>query len=140
MRALIKYERLIPAELLIRADRVRALLRRSSAAAFERCDVLAWPTIPGPAPRIDNPTFELPSGIVPADAGAVRQTGMGNLTGLPGISVPVGTHTNGLPLALQLQAHWGREELLLDAAEHIERATDRIHVDAVPPIATPSAA
>jgi Asp-tRNA(Asn)/Glu-tRNA(Gln) amidotransferase A subunit family amidase len=140
MRALVKYERLLPAELLMRADRVRALLRRSVVRAFESCDVLAWPTIPAPAPRIDNPTITLPSGPVPADAATVRQTGIGNLTGLPGVSVPVGTHSSGLPLALQLTAHWGREELLLDAAEHIERATDRIHVDAVPPIAAPSAA
>ncbi|MEA2458787.1 MAG: aspartyl-tRNA(Asn)/glutamyl-tRNA(Gln) amidotransferase subunit [Thermoleophilaceae bacterium] len=135
MRALVKFEKLMPARNLVQADRVRALLRRELAAAFDRVDVLAWPTVPAPAPPIANPTVELPSGQTPADSANVRQTGIGNLSGIPGISVPVGTHPSGLPMALQLQAAWGRDALLLDAAEHLEHATDREFVDAVPQIA-----
>jgi Asp-tRNA(Asn)/Glu-tRNA(Gln) amidotransferase A subunit family amidase len=118
---------------------VRALLRRELKAAFERVDVVAWPTVPAPAPPIADPTVELPSGQKPADPANVGQTGIGNLAGIPGISVPVGLHSSGLPMALQLQSAWGREELLLDAAEHLERATDRQFVDAVPPIAAATA-
>jgi Asp-tRNA(Asn)/Glu-tRNA(Gln) amidotransferase A subunit family amidase len=140
MQALLKYERLLPAALMDRADRIRSQLRRGAAAAFERVDVLAWPTVPAPAPPIENPTVELPSGSAPADAGNVRQTGFGNLTGLPGSSVPVGIHSSGLPMGLQLQAAWDAEALLLDAAEHLEEATEREFVDAVPPIAAPAAA
>jgi Asp-tRNA(Asn)/Glu-tRNA(Gln) amidotransferase A subunit family amidase len=101
--------------------------------------VVAWPTVPAPAPPIADPAVELPSGKQPADPANVGQTGIGNLAGIPGISVPVGIHSSGLPMALQLQAAWGREELLLDAAEHLERATDREFVDAVPPIAAATA-
>ena len=139
MRALVKYEKLLPAELLVRADRIRALLRRSAAAAFERFDLLVWPTVPAPAPPIEAPVVELPSGQHPADAPNVRQTGFGNLCGIPGITVPAGLHSSGLPIGLQLQASWGDEALLLDAAEHLERATDRAHVDALPPIAAAAA-
>jgi Asp-tRNA(Asn)/Glu-tRNA(Gln) amidotransferase A subunit family amidase len=135
MRALVKYEKLLPARHLMKADRIRALLRRELQAAFERVDLIAWPTVPAPAPPIAEPTVELPSGKSPADPANVGQTGIGNLSGIPGISVPVGTHSSGLPMALQLQAAWGREAALLDAAEHLERATDRQFVDAVPPIA-----
>jgi aspartyl-tRNA(Asn)/glutamyl-tRNA(Gln) amidotransferase subunit A len=135
IRALVKYETLMPAHWLTRADRVRSLLRRSAADAFERCDVLVWPTVPAPAPPVEAPTVQLPSGPSPADPPNVRQTGLGNLTGIPGISVPAGVHSSGLPVALQLQAAWGREATLFDAAEHLERATDRAHVDALPPIA-----
>ncbi len=135
VRALVKYELLFPAQLLLRADRVRALLRRSLAAAFERCEVLAWPTVPAPAPPIANPTVTLPSGPAPPDPGNVRQCGIANLAGIPGISIPVGLHSSGLPMALQLLAPWGEEARLLDAAEHIERVTGRRHVDAVPPTA-----
>jgi aspartyl-tRNA(Asn)/glutamyl-tRNA(Gln) amidotransferase subunit A len=134
MRALIKYELLLPANALVKADRIRAQLRRSVATAFERVDLIAWPTVPAPSPPIENPTVELPSGKAPADPGNVRQTGLGNLCGLPGASVPVGIHSSGLPMGLQLQAPWGADALLLDAAEHLERATDREFVDAVPPI------
>lgn len=139
MRALVKYEKVLPAELVMRADRIRAQLRRSAAAAFERFDLLAWPTIPAPAPPIEAPVVELPSGRHPADGANVRQTGFGNLCGIPGITVPVGLSSSGLPIGLQLQAAWGRDAILLDAAEHLEHATDRAHVDALPPIAAATA-
>ncbi|HKP92191.1 MAG TPA: amidase [Thermoleophilaceae bacterium] len=139
MKALVKYEKLLPAELLVRADRVRAQLRRSVADAFGRFDVLAWPTVPAPAPPIESPVVQLPSGQHPADAGNIRQTGFGNLCGIPGMTVPAGLHSSGLPIGLQLQAAWGREDLLLDAAEHLEQATGREHVDALPPIAAATA-
>lgn len=135
MRALAKYELLIPAHLLVRADRVRSLLRRSVARAFESVDLLVWPTVPAPAPRIDNPTVELPSGIVPADAANVRQAGLGNLTGIPGASAPVGRHPSGLPIGLMVQGPWGEDARVLDAVEHLERATAREWVDALPPAA-----
>jgi Asp-tRNA(Asn)/Glu-tRNA(Gln) amidotransferase A subunit family amidase len=137
MRALAKYELLLPAYVLVQADRVRALLRRQCAAAFERCDLLAWPTVPAPAPPIAEPVVDLPSGRIPADPANVRQTGLGNLTGLPGISVPVGVHSaQGVPMGLLLTAPWGEEARLLDAAEHLEHATDRRHVDAAPALAS----
>lgn len=139
-RGLVKYELLLSADLLIRADRVRSLLRRAVVAAFADCDLLAWPTVAAPAPRIDAPVVELPSGPTPADSVNVRQAGVANLTGQPGISVPVGVHSSGLPIGLQLLAPWGREDLLLDAAEHVEQATGREWVDAVPPMAAPQTA
>ena len=130
--ALTKYAALIPAEVLVRSDRVRSLARREAARLFERYDLLAWPTVPAPSPPIESPVVELPSGIQPADFVNVRQTGFNNLTGLPGISVPAGFHSTGLPLALHLTAPWGEEARLFDAAEHIERATNREFVDAAP--------
>jgi aspartyl-tRNA(Asn)/glutamyl-tRNA(Gln) amidotransferase subunit A len=139
MRALVKYEQLLPARHLVQADRVRALLRRELQRAFERVDVLAWPTVSAPAPPIENPTVQLPSGPKPADPANVGQTGIGNLAGIPGVSVPVGLHSTGLPMALQLQGAWSRDQLVLDAAEHLERATARQFVDAVPPIAAATA-
>jgi Asp-tRNA(Asn)/Glu-tRNA(Gln) amidotransferase A subunit family amidase len=138
-RALLKYEALLPARHLIKADRIRALLRRELKQAFERFDVIAWPTVPAPAPPIADPKVDLPSGRTPADPANVEQSGLANLAGVPGISVPVGTHSSGLPMALQLLAAWGREPVLLDAAEHLEHATGRQFVDAVPPIAAAAA-
>ena len=135
LRALTKFELLMTPVIVHQAARIRSLLRREVANAFGHCDVIAWPTVPAPAPPLENPTVELPSGRAPADPGNLRQTGFGNLTGLPGISVPVGTHSSGLPMALQLQAPWGEEARLVDAAEHVEEATGREFVDALPPVA-----
>jgi Asp-tRNA(Asn)/Glu-tRNA(Gln) amidotransferase A subunit family amidase len=133
LRALTKFELLMTPVIVHQAARIRSLLRRELTSVFEQCDVLAWPTVPAPAPPIENPTVELPSGRAPADPGNLRQTGFGNLTGIPGISVPVGLHSSGLPMALQLQAPWGEEARLFDAAEHLEEATGRKFVDAVSP-------
>jgi Asp-tRNA(Asn)/Glu-tRNA(Gln) amidotransferase A subunit family amidase len=138
-RALLKYRLLLSGAAISRAHRVRSLVRRSLARAFERVDVIAWPTVPAPAPPLDNPTVELPSGPHPADWANARSGGIANLTGVPAISVPVGLSSEGLPIGLQLLAAWGREELLLDAAEALERATGREQVEARPAIAAVAA-
>ena len=111
------------------------MVRRSLADAFGEVDVIAWPAVPAPAPPLDNPTVELPSGLHAADWANSRAGGIANLTGVPGISMPVGLSSDGLPLALQLLAPWGADELLLDAAEALERANGREHVEARPAIA-----
>jgi aspartyl-tRNA(Asn)/glutamyl-tRNA(Gln) amidotransferase subunit A len=111
-----------PARRLVRADRVRARLRTALTEAFAACDVLAWPTNPAPAPRLDAPLIELPSGPTLPDGPNIRQAILANLAGVPGISVPVGSSASGLPIGLQLLAPWGEEARLLDAAEVIEAA------------------
>jgi aspartyl-tRNA(Asn)/glutamyl-tRNA(Gln) amidotransferase subunit A len=137
-RGMIAYASRIPAVRLLRADRVRARLRREFAVAFERVDVLAWPTNPAPAPAIASPVIQLPSGPAMPDTGNLRQAVIANLTGVPGISIPVGLHSTGLPIGLQLLAPWGAEAVLLDAALHLERVSDRRWVDAVASVAVPA--
>jgi Asp-tRNA(Asn)/Glu-tRNA(Gln) amidotransferase A subunit family amidase len=123
-RALTHFALLTPATRMVRADRVRAHLRRETARAFGKADVLAWPTSPAPPPLIDAPVVELPSGTSLADPPNLRQATLGNLTGVPGISVPVG-EAGGLPVGLQLLAPWGAEARLLDAAAHLEGVLSR---------------
>jgi aspartyl-tRNA(Asn)/glutamyl-tRNA(Gln) amidotransferase subunit A len=134
-RALLRYRQLIPAVAISKAARVRTVVRRSLADAFEHVDVLAWPTVAAPAPPLENPTVELPSGAYPADYVNPRQAGIANLAGVPAISVPVGRSAEGLPIALHLMASWGADELLLDAAEALESANSRAWVDAAPALA-----
>jgi Asp-tRNA(Asn)/Glu-tRNA(Gln) amidotransferase A subunit family amidase len=134
-RALLRYRMLIPAVAISKALRVRTVVRRSLAELFEHVDLLAWPTVAAPAPPLDNPTVEVPSGHYPADYVNPRQAGIANLTGVPAISAPVGRTSEGLPIGLQLLAPWGGDELLLDAAEALEDANGREWVDAAPPLA-----
>jgi aspartyl-tRNA(Asn)/glutamyl-tRNA(Gln) amidotransferase subunit A len=122
-RGLCQFALLTPATRIVRADRVRGHLRHQIARAFERADLLAWPASPAPPPPIDAPLVQLPSGPVPADPANIRQATLANLTGVPGISVPVG-QADGLPVGLQLLAPWGEEARLLDATAHLERALD----------------
>jgi Asp-tRNA(Asn)/Glu-tRNA(Gln) amidotransferase A subunit family amidase len=133
-RGFLKYRMLLPAAAGVKSQQVRALMRRRLAAIFEGFDVIAWPTVPAVAPPLEAPLVELPSGTLTADLANVRGAGLANLTGIPAISLPVGL-SDGLPIALQLQAAWGRDELLLDAAEALERANERRWVDSLPPLA-----
>jgi Asp-tRNA(Asn)/Glu-tRNA(Gln) amidotransferase A subunit family amidase len=133
-RGFVKYRMLLPAAASVKALQVRTLMRHRLAAAFEDVDVIAWPTVPAVAPPLEAPLVELPSGTLTADAANVRGAGLANLTGIPAISVPVGL-SEGLPVALQLQAAWGRDGLLLDAAEALERANGRCWVESLPPLA-----
>jgi Asp-tRNA(Asn)/Glu-tRNA(Gln) amidotransferase A subunit family amidase len=137
-RGTLKYRMLLPAAATARAQLVRTLMRRRLAALFAEVDVIAWPTIPAPAPPLEAPVVELPSGTLGADQANVRGGALANLTGIPAISVPVGLSDKGLPLALQLQGAWGADELLLDAAEALERANGRRWVEARPPLAEAS--
>jgi Asp-tRNA(Asn)/Glu-tRNA(Gln) amidotransferase A subunit family amidase len=138
-RGFLKYRMLLPAAAGVKAQQVRVLMRHRVAAAFADVDVIAWPTVPAVAPPLEAPLVELPSGTLTADQANVRGAGLANLTGIPSVSLPVG-FSEGLPIALQLQAAWGRDELLLDAAEALERASDRRWVDSRPPLAQPAEA
>ncbi len=134
-RGFLKYRMLLPAAAGVKSYRIRTLMRHRVADLFDRVDVLAWPTVPAVAPPLEAPLVELPSGTLTADQANVRGAGLANLTGIPAISVPVGLGAGELPIALQLQAAWGRDELLLDAAEVLERANGRRWVDSLPPLA-----
>jgi aspartyl-tRNA(Asn)/glutamyl-tRNA(Gln) amidotransferase subunit A len=130
-RGVLKLRALLPLSLTSRAFRVRAKVRRDLAELFDGIDLLAWPTVPAAAPSLTEPMIELPSGVESADAGNARHGVIANLTGVPGVSVPVGLDA-GMPVALQLLAPWGADALLLDAAEALERATDREFVELRP--------
>jgi Asp-tRNA(Asn)/Glu-tRNA(Gln) amidotransferase A subunit family amidase len=134
-RGFMKYRMLLPAAVSVQSYRIRTLMRRRMAELFEQVDVLAWPTVPAVAPPLEAPLVELPSGTLTADQANVRGAGLANLTGIPAVSVPVGLGAGGLPIALQLQAAWGGDELLLDAAEALERANSRRWVESLPPLA-----
>ncbi len=139
-RGTLKYRMLLPAVATAQAQRVRTLMRRRLAALFAEVDVIAWPTVPAPSPPLEAPVVELPSGAIGADQANARSAALANLTGIPAISMPVGLSGEGLPIALQLQAAWGADELLLDAAEALEQANGRRWVESRPPLADASPA
>ncbi len=134
-RGTLKYRMMLPAAATVQSQRLRTLMRRRLAVLFDEVDVIAWPTVPAPAPPLEMPMVELPSGTHTADQANVRGAALANLTGIPSISMPVGLSSEGMPIALQLQAAWGGDELLLDAAEALERANGRRWVESLPPLA-----
>ena len=94
-----------------KAQQVRSMLASDFATAFEKCDVIATPTSPTPAFRIGEKSDD-PLAMYLTDVYTVTI----NLAGLPGISVPCGVSSGGLPIGLQLIGNHFDEVKLLNAA------------------------
>jgi aspartyl-tRNA(Asn)/glutamyl-tRNA(Gln) amidotransferase subunit A len=103
----------------LKALQVRTLLRRDYDQAFERVDVVAMPTSPTPAFRLGEKTGD-PLQMYLADVFTVSA----NLAGLPGISVPCGFSSEGLPIGIQFMGRMFDEATLLRVADAYERVTE----------------
>ena len=97
-------------------------LRRRAGRVFERCDVVLTPTTARPAPRIgalDGRGYWTTSSTASATCPFAFAW---NVTGWPGISVPAGLTSNGLPIGAQLLGRENDEATLLSLAGQVERA------------------
>ena len=100
-----------------KAQSVRTLVRREFAAAFAKVDLIVAPTTPNvpfkhgekqdPLSMYLNDVFTIP----------------GNLSGIPGVSVPCGFSAAGLPIGLQVLGRPLDEARVLRAAYAYEQAT-----------------
>jgi len=100
----------------LRAQKVRTLIARDFSEAFQKVDAIVTPTAPTPAFRLGEKTAD-PLQMYLADIYTVT----GSLAGVPGISVPVGTTSAGLPVGMQIFGpHFG-ESRVLQIARAVEK-------------------
>ncbi len=99
-----------------KASQVRTLILEDFKKAWATCDLLISPVTPTPAWKTGEKTDD-PLSLYLSDILTLST----NLAGLPGLSVPGGFSSNGLPIGIQLQGpHFG-EGILLRAAYTIEQ-------------------
>src|SRR5437764_914324 len=95
----------------LKAQKVRTLIRQDFLQAFEKCDAVLTPTSPTPAFRfgekVDDPLAMYLNDVYTVTA---------NLAGVPGISVPCGLSSEGLPIGMQLLGPYWSEATLLRLA------------------------
>jgi aspartyl-tRNA(Asn)/glutamyl-tRNA(Gln) amidotransferase subunit A len=107
----------------LKAQRVRALIARDFASAFERVDCILTPTTPSAAFAIgenaDDPIAMYLNDVFTVPA---------NLAGLPAVSVPAGLSFDGLPLGLQITGRAFDEETVLRVAAVLEGAAQFRHL------------
>jgi len=113
----------IPANVYLRAMRIRRLAQEAIFKLFGDVDVLLTPARPGPAPKIDEPLDRRPDRAKPADAGLTSLIPAGNLAGLPALSLPCG-FAGDLPVALQLAGPPLTENTLLAIGREFQSRTD----------------
>jgi len=101
----------------LRAQKVRSLIARDFADAFEKVDAILTPTAPTPAFKLGEKTAD-PLAMYLADIYTVT----GSLAGVPGISVPCGKTAAGLPIGMQIFASHFAEGRILQLARAFEKA------------------
>ncbi|MCY1355900.1 Mandelamide hydrolase [compost metagenome] len=103
-------------------DRPEIQSRFNMAFSSRRAQALIMPTTPCPAPTIEQQTKFTLAGQEVDDLALARHTVAGSIAGLPGISVPMGMSSNGLPLGLEMDGRNGDDRNLLELARHVEAA------------------
>jgi aspartyl-tRNA(Asn)/glutamyl-tRNA(Gln) amidotransferase subunit A len=102
-----------------KGTQARALIRGDFEAAFRQCDLIACPVSPTPAFRLGEKLAD-PLTMYLSDIFTISA----NLAGIPGISVPCGFSSQGLPIGLQLLGPPFAESEIFRAAYAFEQATD----------------
>jgi len=102
----------------LKAQKVRTLIKQDFENAFKDVDVLVSPTVPTTAFKAGEKDDPLSMYLLDLMTIPV------NMAGLPGISVPCGFDSNGMPIGLQIVSNVLREDLLFEVAHAYEQATD----------------
>ena len=103
----------------LQAQKVRRLIARDFARAFERCDVLMGPVAPTTAFAVGARSSD-PVQMYLGDIFTVPAS----LAGLPCLSIPCGFDGKGLPVGLQLMGNYFSEADLLGVAHRYQQASD----------------
>ena len=100
----------------LKALRTKALIKKEFDKAFEKYDVILGPAAPTTAPEIGKSLAD-PIKMYLGDIYTISV----NLAGLPGISVPCGVDSKGLPIGLQLIGDCFKEKNIIRAAYTFEQ-------------------
>ncbi|MBD5135086.1 MAG: Asp-tRNA(Asn)/Glu-tRNA(Gln) amidotransferase subunit GatA [Lachnospiraceae bacterium] len=100
----------------LKALRVKALIKKAFDEAFAKYDVILGPVAPTTAPKLGESLSD-PIKMYLGDIYTISV----NLAGLPGISLPCGVDSKGLPIGLQLIGDCFKEKKLIQTAYTYEQ-------------------
>ncbi len=103
----------------LKAQKIRRLIARDFSEAFTQCDLIMGPATPTTAFDIGAKSGD-PVQMYLTDIFTISL----NLAGLPGMSIPAGFDTGGLPVGLQIMGNYFSEARMLNAAHQYQQATD----------------
>ncbi|MFI3211962.1 MAG: Asp-tRNA(Asn)/Glu-tRNA(Gln) amidotransferase subunit GatA [Eubacteriales bacterium] len=101
----------------LKALRVKAMIKKAFDEAFAKYDLILGPIAPTTAPKLGE-SLQDPMKMYLGDIYTISV----NLAGLPGISVPCGVDSKGLPIGLQLIGDCFQEKKIIQAAYTYERS------------------
>lgn len=101
----------------LKALRVKALIKKAFDEAFAKYDLIIGPAAPTTAPKLGSSLSD-PIKMYLGDIYTISV----NLAGLPGLTIPCGKDSNGLPIGMQLIGDCFKEKNLIQAAYTYEQA------------------
>lgn len=110
----------------LKALRTKALIKKAFDEAFAKYDVILGPAAPTTAPKLGESLSD-PIKMYLGDIYTISV----NLAGLPGITVPCGIDSQGLPIGLQLIGDCYQENKIIQCAYTFEQTRERIVCDMV---------
>lgn len=105
----------------LKALKTKALIKKAFDKAFEKYDIILGPVAPTTAPKIGESLSD-PIKMYLGDIYTISV----NLAGLPGISVPCGKDSEGLPIGVQMIADCFKEENIIKAAYTYEQTVKEV--------------
>ena len=96
-----------------KAQKVRRLIKEATEQMLKENDILLFPTTPTTAFKIGE--INDPIQMYLQDIFTVHA----NIVGVPAVSLPMGTHSNNLPIGVQLMSNTFNEDLLYSASQYI---------------------
>lgn len=102
-----------------KAQQLRAMVKEDFDRVFKEVDLLISPTCPNTAFEFGSKT-EDPLAMYLTDIATISA----NLAGIPGISIPAGFDSSGMPIGLQILAPQLQETKLFNASYKFEQAND----------------
>jgi len=100
----------------LKALRTKALIKQAFDKAFEKYDVILGPAAPTTAPKLGDSLSD-PIKMYLGDIYTISV----NLAGLPGLSMPCGTDSKGLPIGVQMIGDCFKEKNIIRAAYVFEK-------------------
>lgn len=97
-----------------KAQKVRQLVYQATKDIFSQYDFILMPTAPGTAWNLGE-SLDDPVKMYLADIFTVQA----NMCGIPALAMPLGTHSNGMPMGIQFMADNLKEAELLSFVNHI---------------------
>lgn len=99
----------------LKAAKARTLIVKEYEEAFKKCDVILTPVSPNPAfklgEKVDDPVAMYLEDLMSVSV---------NLAGLPGLAIPVGKTSSGLPIGLQIVGPRRSEKTIINFAKELQ--------------------
>lgn len=103
----------------LKALRTKALIKKEFDKAFAKYDVILGPVAPTTAPQLGDSLSD-PIKMYLGDIYTISV----NLAGLPGMSLPCGKDSNGMPIGLQIIGDCFKEKNVIRAAYAFEQTRE----------------